>query len=208
VKSNNKKDFFWVSYADLMTALFFIMLVLYVLTFVKLRYEQQVYKAKAEELDKIKEIEESINNIDSSYFKYDTNHKKHILNINVKFKSGSADMYDISDITRRKVVNAGKSVKGLVDNLTIGANIKYLVIIEGQASKYGDEDFNYDLSYRRALSLMKFWKAKGVDFDKLKNCELIIAGSGEKGVPRDTQNEKNNQRFLIHIIPKTGKIGE
>ncbi len=31
--SKNNKDYFWLSYADLMTSLFFIMLVLFVLVF-------------------------------------------------------------------------------------------------------------------------------------------------------------------------------
>ena len=207
MKNGKEKSFFWVSYTDLMTTLFFVMLVLYVLTFIKLRYEQQTYKAKAEELDKIREIEQSINNIDSTYFKYQKEYKKHILNLNIKYKSGSADIYNIDYKTRTDLINAGKSIKKLVNQIKTEENIKYLVIIEGQASKYGDEDFNYELSYKRALSLIKFWKSRRINFEDMQNCELIIAGSGEHGVPRDNVNDRNNQRFLIHVIPKTGKIG-
>ena len=45
-------DFFWVSFADLMTSLFFIMLVLFVLTVVYLRVEQNKIIAEVEELEK------------------------------------------------------------------------------------------------------------------------------------------------------------
>ena len=229
MNNSKEKSFFWVSYTDLMTTLFFVMLVLYVLTFIKLRYEQErykvkveekveeldklryeqeMYKVKAEELDKIREIEKSINNIDSTYFKYNTEYKKHILNINVKYKSESTNINDINQSNRTKLVNAGNSIKNLIGKLKHEDNIKYLVIIEGQASKLGEQDYNYNLSYQRALSLIAFWKYNSIDLDDLKNCELIIAGSGEKGLPRDIENDRNNQRFLIHIIPKIGKIGK
>ena len=46
-------DFFWPSFTDLMTSLFFIMLVLYVLTYLKLTNQQ---KATEQQLNKIKEI--------------------------------------------------------------------------------------------------------------------------------------------------------
>lgn len=40
----------------------------------------------------------------------------------------------------------------------------------------------------------------------MPKCELVISGSGEKGVPRDISSETNNQRFLIHIVPVIGNI--
>ena len=51
-------DFFWVSFADLMTSLFFIMLVLFVLTVVYLRVEQNKIIAEVEELEKIVQLKE------------------------------------------------------------------------------------------------------------------------------------------------------
>ncbi len=201
MKKNKDKNFFWISYADLMTTLFFVMLVLYVLTFIKLKLEQQTYKVKAKAFDEIKKIEESINNIDNNYFRYSPKYKKHILNINVSFRSSSDNIGDIDRKTRKKLIQAGKSIRKFMSS----AN-KYLLIIEGQASNYGDENFNYELSYKRALALIRFWESRNINISNLKNCELIIAGSGERGVPRDSVKEKNNQRFLIHILPKTGKM--
>ena len=40
----------------------------------------------------------------------------------------------------------------------------------------------------------------------MDKCELVISGSGEKGVPRSKDSEENNQRFLIHIVPVIGNI--
>ena len=97
------------------------------------------------------------------------------------------------------------------NNDSIRQDIKYLVVIEGQASADGyntDDWHNNDvLSYQRALELHKFWQTEaGIDFSSMNRCELVISGSGIKGVPRDTVNEVNNQRFLIHIVPVIGNI--
>lgn len=89
-------------------------------------------------------------------------------------------------------------------------HIQYLLIIEGQASK-DDYKENYELSYQRALSLKRFWEQYGIHFAD-KNCEVLICGSGDgklsgTGLMRE-QKEVLNQRFLIHILPKPGIIGD
>lgn len=104
-----------------------------------------------------------------------------------------------------------KTIEYLQKNDSINQGIKYLVVIEGQASADGyntDEWHNNDvLSYQRALALHKFWcKEANLDFSNMNRCELVISGSGIKGVPRDSLSEKNNQRFLIHIVPVIGNI--
>jgi hypothetical protein len=41
----------------------------------------------------------------------------------------------------------------------------------------------------------------------MKNCELVVAGSGEAGIPRSLPDVwPNNQRFLITIVPKIGDL--
>ncbi len=104
---SKKADFFWASYADLMTSMFFIMLVLFVLTIVYLKRkerelvnsrqeleekheeltrEQATYRLKASQYDKIKEIESSINQIDTQFFTYDPVYRKHVLNLDIRFE--------------------------------------------------------------------------------------------------------------------------
>lgn len=68
---------------------------------------------------------------------------------------------------------------------------------------------NYELSYERALALIKFWSSNGIEFDSLGNCEVLISGSGQSSkfrVQPDVRGNKDNQRFVIHIIPKPGII--
>lgn len=205
-----KESFFWASYADLMTSLFFVMLVLFVLTIALLHKEMVKIKHKEEatqaQLDKIREVEKATQNIDAKYFEYRPEYKKHILKISVWFASGSANMNNINKTTQRELIEAGESIqKFIYDNSHDG--IQYLLIIEGQSSR----DFysqNYELSYERALALKNFWERNKVNFGE--NCEVIISGSGDgrlSGTNFMRENQENaNQRFLIHIVPKYGTI--
>lgn len=72
-----------------------------------------------------------------------------------------------------------------------------------------DEIYNNDvLSYRRARALVQFWKDNELEFKNLP-CEVITSGSGQNSPFRvfpDTAKQKENQRFVIHIIPKPGVI--
>jgi outer membrane protein OmpA-like peptidoglycan-associated protein len=206
-KSNEKKrDFFWLSYSDLMTSLFFVMLVLFVLVYTMQTKMIGDLKVKEAELERIKEIEKTVNNIDKNYFVYDNKNKKHILNMQFLFPVGSADISKIIPNKSKELLQAGLTIKNLILKYPEKENIKYLIVVEGQASN-DNWSGNDDLSYHRAQSLTNFWKKNNIGLDKLKNCELIIAGSGEKGIPR-TQPDIGtaNQRFLITIVPKIGQM--
>lgn len=216
-KSNEKKrDFFWLSYSDLMTSLFFVMLVLFVLVYTmqnktigELNDKNKTLNTAKEELDKINEIRESLENIDGKYFIYNETYKKHILNISVGFKTGSANMMDMNKDVRDQLKDAGQSLEKLMKSLPTNQNIRYLLVIEGQASRDGAL-INDELSYRRAIALRNFWFGLNPDLNNvLPNCEVVIAGSGQYGVPRDLPDiPPANQRFLITIIPKIGEMNK
>jgi len=206
-KANEKKrDFFWLSYSDLMTSLFFVMLVLFILVFSMQNKLISTLTADKKELERIKEIEKTVNNIDKDYFRYDSINKKHILNMSFLYPTGSNDIEKIYPDKRPDLINAGIVIKNLILKYPEEDNIKYLIVVEGQASNDGWNG-NDDLSYHRAQSLVNFWKINNVGLDKLKNCEIIVAGSGVKGVPREIPDiPPANQRFLITIIPKIGEM--
>ncbi|WP_430894952.1 MULTISPECIES: hypothetical protein [unclassified Paraflavitalea] len=206
-KSNEKKrDFFWLSYSDLMTSLFFVMLVLFVLVYTMQNKMIGELGEKGRELDRIKEIEKTVNNIDTAYFKYDAENKKHILNMQFLFPKGSYDISKIVPDKRADLLKAGNVIKQLILKYPEEENIKYLIVVEGQASK-DNWAGNDDLSYHRAQSLIKFWEQNNLGLDELKNCEIIVAGSGEKGIPRTQPDIGDaNQRFLITIVPKIGQM--
>ena len=194
-----------------MTSLFFIMLVLFVLTVIMLQKEIQKSeasrKATETELNKIREIQNAISNISPDYFAYNSTYKKHVLKIDVEFQKDSYDIKDILEGTRQNLVKAGNEIKNFIsDAVANNPGTQYLLIIEGQASRDRASDVhNYNLSYQRAFALWKFWQEYSIHFNP-NQCEVIIAGSGTEGVPRDKTNEEKNQRFLIHILPKPGII--
>lgn len=201
---NKKESFFWTSYSDLMTSLFFVMLVLFILTIALLHNK---ITATQGELDKIKELNTSIQKIDKQYFQYDSTFKRHtIKDIDVSFQTNSSNINDLTDKDLNKLYSAGGAIRRFMLNAQAEIpEAEYMLIIEGQSSK-DDYVHNYELSYARALSLVKFWVSKGIQFDDLP-CELIISGSGQSSKFRnqpDNASNKSNQRFVIHIIPKPG----
>jgi len=217
MSKNKKESFFWTSYSDLMTSLFFVMLVLFVLVVVLLHNKINQQAAELEgyktvpikKYEYLEKAEQSLKKIDTLYFEYDVQYKRHTLkNISVSFKTGSSNIKDIPQADLDKLYRVGRSIQNFVQQAVDSIpDIKYLLIVEGQSSR-DIYDRNYELSYERALALVKFWSAKGVYFDS-NYCEVIISGSGIASPFRekpDIAGNKANQRFVIHIIPKTGVI--
>jgi flagellar motor protein MotB len=103
---------------------------------------------------------------------------------------------------------AGNRIARLIGELRGKAQpgIKYLIIIEGMASRDGYAN-NFELSYQRALALYRLWQEMKIGFDS-DVVEVIVAGSGTEGVGRyGPADETRNQRFLIQILPKVGAEG-
>ena len=217
MKSDNK-SFFWASYADLMTSLFFVMLTLFIVVIIALNNARKEAEEQTEELKakiaKADEINKATRELDtnhSEYFQYYPEYKKHKLGVTVNFPMGDASIANIPISAKNDLIKTGRILQQFI-NKTINSNpqIQYLLIIEGQASR-DNSIYNYELSYQRALSLKKFWEENGIIFTD-KKCEVLICGSGDgrlsgTGLMRE-KTEKLNQRFLIHILPKPGKIGD
>lgn len=224
-KSSN---FFWPSFTDLMTSMFFIMLVLFVLSYVRL-------KIKVEDLDKklrvYNLVEENLKPLksDTVLFRYESVYKRYTLAFDVKFKTGLEILNPSTldtpspDETLNQINDAGFKLKQLIDSLYVRRlenpeleKVSYLVIISGYASELEDNDEfkEYQRSYNRAWNLWNHWKSRGIDFEDEKYNGLVdlqISGNGLGGVgryKRDPEkgfiNETKNQRFIIQVIPKIG----
>ncbi|RZL44767.1 MAG: hypothetical protein EOP00_19065 [Pedobacter sp.] len=218
----NKNDFFWPSFTDLMTSLFFIMLVLYIITFAQLKRKNKVLE---NQIKIIKTVEANLQPLknDTELFTYEEEYSRFKLSFNVRFQddkfsiSSNNDLVD-PDATRKKITDAGYKLKSVIDTLKSVKNdkpeldkVSYIVVIAGYASKDNNPKrlmHNYELSYLRALSLWQYWKDLGIDFESADYKGLVdlqISGNGWGGVGR-LDNEKDNQRFLIQIFPKIGDI--
>ncbi len=196
-------DFFWPSYVDLMTGLFIVILVLFVLSY-KLLSDSK--KASEEKLKKIEEIQKSVNGLPQEYFKYENEYKRYILTRQISFATGRSE---IPAIDENYLENVGASLRSMIDSLQVkyaADSIKYILVIEGMASK-DKYSLNNQLSYERALSVYNFWLRKNIKFNP-SICETMISGSGIGGVGRDTIIEANNQRIIIQVIPKLSKFIE
>jgi hypothetical protein len=229
----DNKNSFWPSYVDVMTTLFAIMLVLFTVSYSRFKIKQKELEAFKDKYEEIMSIYKAVDNIDPQYFEFNSDYLKHIFKIQVTYQKGQFSLNKLAQDNpisaqynpsaanqiREQIKEAGNEIKRTIVNLqntdSLKTEIKYLVVIEGQASADGyhvDDYYNNDvLSYQRALKLHEFWRdSANIDFTKMEKCELVIAGSGESGVPRANRiNEKDdsrNQRFLIHIVPVIGNI--
>ncbi len=196
-----KESFFWTSYSDLMTSLFFVMLVLFVLVIVLLHKRMEATEAQLRE---IKKVENSTKDLNREYFQYRPEYKKFVLTIQVRYPEGKYDLNDIVSSNKseqlERLAAAGKEIQRFLKDHDEN---KYVLIVEGQASRDA-YIYNYELSYQRALSLMRFWiEDANVKFGH--NCEILISGSGDGRLDTHSMREPtetDNQRFLIHILPK------
>lgn len=201
-----RDNFFWISYSDLMTSLFFIMMVLFVVT---IGYLQHQKNATEMQLAKIQELQAAVQQLPSEYFEYQPLYKRFKLKEQIQFPLGKSE---IPARFRPYLVNVGKAIFRLVYTMSNDPefrelDIKYLIVIEGMASK-DNYPLNFELSYKRALSLYNLWRMEGIVFDPAY-CEVQISGSGIRGIREYSgADEYKNQQFLIHIIPKMGQITE
>jgi hypothetical protein len=207
--SKSKINFFWASYSDLMTSLFFIMLVLFVLTVVMLK--RRIISTQ-EQLKKIEELQTAVKQLPEKYFEYQIEYKRFKLKKQINFATGDSI---IQQEDFPYLIDVGKSINNLIKSLYSNEqykefDIKYLVVIEGMAS-IDPYPLNFELSYKRALSLYKLWRKEfrnDIIFDP-KYCEIQIAGSGTDGIREFSGvDERKNQQFLIHIVPKIGKFND
>lgn len=200
--SQKRESFFWTSYSDLMTSLFFVMLVLFILVIVLLHKRME---ATEDQLKEIKKVEQSTKDLSQEYFQYRPDYKKYVLTIRVRYPAGKSNLQDIVSSDKQsqlqQLAKAGREIQSFLKS---HSENQYILIIEGQASK-DNYLYNYELSYQRALALMRYWiEDSNITFGD--NCEILISGSGDGKLDthsmRETGDERENQRFLIHILPK------
>lgn len=212
-----KDEHFWPSYVDLMTSLFFVVFVLFVISYTILSDVIETTEAEAKKLEEIKQTVDALMQ-KKDFFIYQKDYKRYRLAQNIKFKTGKSSISrntienDYSS-TVDKLKEIGDTLKNIIIRLQEKKNndpnfmdVSYLMIIAGRASDLGDSYAkNYELSYERALALYNFWKENGIDFDAKEYHDIIdlqISGNGIGGIGRDTSDESKNQCFLIQIVPK------
>ena len=221
-----KSNIFWVSFSDLMTSLFFIMLVLFVLAigYLKIKNlenERLIVNLKEKEVGLIKEKErlEKLLNLekqfapliqDSSSFYYLPICKKFIVKDLMGVEIFEPDQFVIKEEFVQKTLEVGEKIRGFLKTLkSQDPDLSYLLVIEGNMANTFDLKINrennsgYITSYQRALAVYNLWVQNNINLRE-PNVEVMLCGSGFNGLCRDNV-EENNKRFSIQLIPKVSK---
>lgn len=213
---NNRKNFFWPSYVDLFTALFAIVLVLFVLSFNNLNKANGTItktldscKVKVDQAARIEKIDSQIRAlVKTELFDYDSKYKRFLVKDFIGKPIFVEKTFTMYGQYKESAKRTGEEIRDLINKFKDDEDISFMVLIESNTAKnfdgnpQGTIDGNYELSYKRSLALLKFWEEVGIRFND--KTEVIIAGSGVKGIGRDPI-EENNRRFLIQVIPKIKK---
>lgn len=208
------RESFWPSYVDIMTTLFAVMLILFAVSYARFKLKEGQLEMLVNEYKDIIDVYSTVDAIDKTgYYAYDKQYLKHTLTVSIAYQDKEYDissklLYDFTnkakaDEVREKIRHAGQEVQKIIYDLEKNSedsrNIKFLIVIEGQSSKipFNDNDWqnNETLSYLRAKFLRKFWTdpvsqggcglfQRTSENDVNSKCEIIVAGSGEGGVPR------------------------
>ena len=213
MSKNRNGSLFWISYADLMTSLFFVMLVLFVISVSRMQIALTEANVTIKQQQQILQLDNQFKILSaSSELIYIEENKiftsKELLGIDIFMPESDEIKNEHSETIRR----VGHSIESILKELNHqNPDLSYLLVIEGTAAiplenlKSGtynpDLQYPYMLSYKRALAVYNFWRRDSIDLRKY-NAEVLICGSGFNGRNRDTQNEDNNKRFVIQILPK------
>ncbi len=225
----NKESFFWTGYSDLMTSVFFVMLLLFVLALAIIKKHNSDIIVKNRELEQLRDslskalidarttieqqnrilkIDEQFQPLlESNLFIKSTNSRKFIVKDFIGQEIFRPNSSTIKNEYEGKTLDVGYALQAILDSISgNNSDFKYLVIIEGNVAntydhRYGiDYDEGYITSYKRALAVYQYWRRNGINLRK-DNTEVMICGSGWNGLDRDPI-EDNNKRFTIQIIPK------
>jgi OOP family OmpA-OmpF porin len=107
--------------------------------------------------------------------------------------------FDKAVIAQRSLLVLDKVVRALVDNPEID-----LVEVQGHTDERGDDEYNLDLSNRRATAVVTYLVSKGIAAHRLTGM-----GYGET-VPLINQHDQHawtaNRRVEFHILKRAGEI--
>lgn len=235
MKRNEDNGSFWLSYSDLMTSMFFIMLVLFIVCLVKVsvsykaleeankRTEEVLAQTRAtmEQYKQVLELDDQFKELsNSSRLGYDENKKmfyaKDFVGIEIFDPYNGNNLEEATTILSKykpTVDSVGNDLVNILKKLhEKNPSFRYQLVIEGTAAIPWEEkkkgSFNADSPTMYNLSYRRALSLYN-EWKKLNlrqyNTEIIIAGSGFNGINRDEKIEDNNKRFIIQIIPKVSR---
>lgn len=230
-----KESYLWTSYSDLMTSLFFVMLVLFVLSLAIVKKNNIAIIEQNQELLQLKdslakalqdanvtiEQQNRILRIDEQFeplqeagaFKYYEKSRKFVAKDLLGVEIFAPNSAVIIDQYKSTALEVGHIIDTTLQTLhSQNPDFRYLLVIEGNVANTFDHRYDqdgiygYKLSYERALAVYLLWQQSGINLRKY-NTEVLLCGSGWNGLDRDVI-EDYNKRFSIQIIPKVSSPKE
>jgi hypothetical protein len=191
-----------------MTSLFFIMLVLFVVTVGYLKVKERGIIDENDRLKRILKIEEQFKPLEENGdFYYLSDCKKYIAKDLMGIEIFQPNQTIIQPQYIETTKKIGEKIRDFLRDLSKrNPDLSYLLVIEGNMANKFDKSISkdnhrgYTESYQRALAVYNLWQKNGIDLRRF-NTEVLICGSGFNGLCRDNI-EENNKRFSIQIIPK------
>ena len=196
MKSDNRDELnYWPSFADIFSSLFFIFFILFSIFFILFSIFYFNYSKKAEadqkDIDDFKEM------VKSCKLKLNKNNEI-IIKADILF---DFDKSELKSENLPTIWEWRKEIKNYMEKED--RKKRYCIIIEGHTDTVGEEDYNYNLSLARSLSLIEEFKKD--PFFRDPDIDLIPAAFGESKLavhtPDNTFNEEN-RRVVIRIVPK------
>ena len=213
-RRNPSASSFWVGYADLMTSLFFVFLVVATTLALGFRYQASIYEADARELARIREIASAASSLtESERFFFNEEQSRFELKNNFMFGEGGSTRID--EAAKPELIAAGRDIERVLRSVQSDTtDVRFKVVIEGRAARhwaYEDRHRNADrggvnreMSYKRALALATLWSEAGIDLESYGS-ELFVAGAGFEGKGRypysDGVTEGKNKQIVVQVIP-------
>lgn len=224
MSNESDNNYFWPAYVDFMIVLFFIALAAAGFYITENKSTQTMNEAIEIVNDSLVIVNDSLVGLIEVSKKYETLVKE-IINLNdelkLEFKKNNIEVNksaeDRISLNSQIFFDPNKSNlknQTAIDQIySIGKSIKYIldqsqdskmfsVIIEGHTDSDAGEDYNFLLSYNRALTIANIWNEQ-ISLG-LPNYEIIPAGFGELRPIKDNSNESNksfNRRIEIRIVP-------
>lgn len=188
-KKNNsiEKDDFWIGFSDLMTGLMLVFIIISLVFVSKAQEDKQqmrelIKKAKKAK-DKLDEIKKNIIVILSDKLKDK--------NIKIKYDKIKGTITISQDILfEKKKSNLNTKGKYLIIifskilNKNIFSNKEYrdlikYIHIEGYASKEGDDNSNFNISFKRSKNVWKYMTYNDLKYNEVMKKKLNIVSRGE-----------------------------
>ncbi len=189
MKSDNRDELnYWPSFADIFSSLFFIFFILFSILY--FNYSKKV-EADQKDIEDFKEM------VKSCKLKLNKNNEI-IIPADILF---DFDKSELKSENLPTILDWRKEIKKYMKKED--RKKRYCIIIEGHTDTVGEEDYNYNLSLARSLSLIEEFKKD--PFFRDRDIDLIPAAFGESKLaeptPDNTFNEEN-RRVVIRIVPK------